>query len=769
MSGPAMTPFDTVQYCIDNTLPCFTFNLDYRKIIGKVGWNTITPQTVKDHITRTHNGFAIITGHTHVMIDIDFKHNVPREITSQLQSACTAYERTPGGYHFYFLADERSRTLVNSAKRYWNNIQYAGIDFRTEGGLSICDPSHYTAIDGTMKQYRWELGNLSTISRLPDSIWEAVNHPDNIRHSHDIVSIPDEPEELTEEKWKEIHELVTMLSVERATSYDTWRNVIFSLRNTEKSIRMLELCHMFSKTSASYDARSVNRKFYGSRPTHHSFTLKSLYYWAKLDSPDRYLTFRSKDKRIENAICIGTNANIADLFYELNPNRYLYSSMEGWYVLQENNTWKATDSHEVKSIPDILNAIRNDCKQIILKVIDNHNDVESDNKYKSMTETYKRIGNSAFIKGVTDFLKGMYYEKDVELKFNQNRDILAFNNGVLDLCKFQFRETKPDDYITITTGYDYRLVREEEKHKARRLLQKIFPQITVYDYMLKALSTCLTGHNQSECFHILTGTGANGKSLLMDLCKKVLGDYFKTITVGYLTKEDNGKDSALPELVATRYARMLIASEPEARDRFQISFMKKITGNDEISCRGLYKSTIRFVAQFKLWILANDIPKFSKYDRGIERRTRCVHLPTRFVHYPKNENEHQIDETLKSKIDKDESWKYGMLGLLLDALQSLQGKPLEMPEDVVKFTEKYLLENNTVGAWLKKYYDKTGSRDDIVQRTELYKQFQEDTGVHCTQKTYSEDMIKSDVNTKAVDGKYFYFGIKRKENVHDEE
>ena len=66
-------------------------------------------------------------------------------------------------------------------------------------------------------------------------------------------------------------------------------------------------------------------------------------------------------------------------------------------------------------------------------------------------------------------VKGMYYQKDVELKFNQNRDLLAFENGVLDLSTFQFRETTPDDYITITTGYNYRLVREEEKNKASRL------------------------------------------------------------------------------------------------------------------------------------------------------------------------------------------------------------------------------------------------------------------------------------------------------------
>jgi putative DNA primase/helicase len=406
---------------------------------------------------------------------------------------------------------------------------------------------------------------------------------------------------------------------------------------------------------------------------------------------------------------------------------------------------------------------------MIISVLENYKKAEDDTQYKSIGETMKRLGNAGFIKGVTEFIKGMYYTKDVELKFNQQRDLLAFDNGVLDLTTFRFREIHPTDYITVTTGYEYRPVTEVEKDKVSRLLQKIFPSIAVYDYMLKALAICLTGRNQSECFHILTGTGANGKSLLMDLCKKMLGDYFKTITVAYLTRDDNGKDCALPELVATRYARMLIASEPESRDRFQISFMKKITGNDEISCRGLYKTTIRFVAQFKLWILANDIPKFSKYDRGIERRTRCVHLPTRFVQHPTNENESKIDETLKSRIDSDESWKYGLLGLLLNTLKSLQGKSLEMPEEVVAFTEKYLLENNPVGAWLKKYYDRTGSRSDIVQRTELYNQFKEDIANTYTQKQFSEDIVKSDINSKAIDGKYYYHGIKRKENIKDEE
>jgi P4 family phage/plasmid primase-like protien len=422
--------------------------------------------------------------------------------------------------------------------------------------------------------------------------------------------------------------------------------------------------------------------------------------------------------------------------------KYIFSSVEGWYMLQENNTWLATGSKEIKSIPNILNTIRNESKEILASLILHNKTSGDDTKYKSLDETYKKLGSSSFIKGTTEFLQGKYYIKDIENKFNENRDLLAFNNGVFNTKTFEFRKTEPDDYITITTGYDYRTPTESEKQKVKQFLSKIFPSVVVLTYILMVLSTVLTGHNSYEFFHIFTGTGANGKSLLMDLCKIVLGDYFTTISVSYLTKDNDGKDKTLPELVLTRYARMLVASEPEERDRFQTSFMKTITGNDEIKCRGLYGKPIKFVPHFKLWILANDVPKFTKYDNGIERRTRCVHFPTRFVVNPKNENEEKRDDFLKEKIIKDESWKFGLLGLLIDALKTLQGKTLEMPKEVEKFTEKYLLENNPVGAWIKKYYDRTDNKNDIIQRTTFYNQFLQDTKTIKPQKVFSEDITK---------------------------
>jgi hypothetical protein len=111
----------------------------------------------------------------------------------------------------------------------------------------------------------------------------------------------------------------------------------------------------------------------------------------------------------------------------------------------------------------------------------------------------------------------------------------------------------------------------------------------------------------------------------------------------------------------------------------------------------------------------------------------------------------------------EKGWCYGLLGLLLDAVKQNNGKRLDMPEEVRFVTDAYMLENNPVGAWLREKYDITGRRDDIVQKTELYKAFLEDTQIHKTQKAFSEDMVKCNVSERKTGGERYFFGLVRKE------
>lgn len=766
------TPTNTIQFCINNTIPCFTFEMDETKRCN-IRWSELKPETFKDVMGRflnpQHNGFAILTGYKYIVVDVDEKHQPPQEIHNTLLRCSEAVEKTPGGYHFWFLADQRNAHFKSDTDVYWNNREIKGLDIRAKGGLCYTAPSWYMTAGGEKKCYKWFKGNLSTAAAMPSEVLERLHYDKTeddevfsftITATKDVEEVSDEDEILT---------VLNSLKQERVDSYAEWINVGMALKGAGYSV---ETWDEWSRSSAKYRAGECHKKWRTFEDKEGGLGKGSLYHWLKQDNYEVFIQLQGGRKEIHDKMLVCTNASIAEVFHELNPTKYMFSLVNGWYCLQPNGTWLATGSKEILSIPDILNCIRTECYEVLNEILNKYNRQKERDQgtYKLIGDAMKKLSNTSFVKGATAFLQGLYYRKDVEGRINANRNIFAFTNCVMDMTTQEVRPISPEDYITVTCGYDYREPKLEEKEMVRGFLTKIFPRADVLEYVLKALSTTLVGYNRAEFFHVFTGLGANGKSALMDLCKVVFGDYYQTLSVTYLTKEDDRKkDKPLPELANAQHVRMLVCSEPEERDRFQVALLKLITGGDEIACRGLYSQVVnKYVPQFKLWILANDIPKLSKYDQGIERRMRCVHFPTRFVASPRAENECLRDEGLKERILKEEGWRYGLLGLLLDTYKG--SERLDMPEEVQRFTDGYLLENNPVGAWLKKFYERTESRADVIQKTEFYQSFLADTGIVRTQKAFSEDMVKCNVGEKkGSNGIRYYFGLVRKLDIENDE
>ena len=168
-----MTEFNTIQYCIDNIIPCFTFPMTMEKKVN-VKWKDITKDTFMTKISKTHNGFAIITGGAYIVIDFDTKHNPPIAIYDALFKACLAVEKTPGGFHFWFKNDIRTRHIKSDSNIKWDNTKVMGLDIRGTGGIIYTHPSHYKGNDGADKIYSWTKGNLSTASEIPAHILESI-------------------------------------------------------------------------------------------------------------------------------------------------------------------------------------------------------------------------------------------------------------------------------------------------------------------------------------------------------------------------------------------------------------------------------------------------------------------------------------------------------------------------------------------------------------------------------------------------------------------
>jgi hypothetical protein len=64
--------FDTKAYCIQHQIPCFTFYMDASKRCD-TPWKHIGPTNFKQELREYENGFAVITGFTHMVVDLDFE------------------------------------------------------------------------------------------------------------------------------------------------------------------------------------------------------------------------------------------------------------------------------------------------------------------------------------------------------------------------------------------------------------------------------------------------------------------------------------------------------------------------------------------------------------------------------------------------------------------------------------------------------------------------------------------------------------------------
>lgn len=760
-----MTEFNTVLYCVNNKIPCFTFYMDATKKAHDVPWKTITPDNFTNYVHEHHNGFAILTGFTHIMVDLDLKHDPPQEICNFLMDRCQAIERSPGGYHFWYRMDDRTHAFTSKTNVSWNGVECKGLDIRGKGGLSYSHPSEYRGKDGTIKHYTWYYGDLSTAETMPDDVVQSLFES---KKTADTLSSDEKQTWGTEE----LQTVLQNLSPKRADDYLAWITVGAILKYEG---RTWEEWDDWSKQSYKYKSGECRTKWSTfdadrDRPV----TRATLYKWLKEDNPTVFYELQFAKQSIQTLLFSGTQADIASVFYQLDPHRYLYSDITGWYIRQENNTWRSTNNLEISSIPNLLNDIRKECTEAIKRLmtyLESKNDMGND-RQRGFGDLIKKLGTAGFLKGVTAFLKGLYHKLDIEKKFNEKRHLFAFTNAVIDLDNMEYRQISPEDYITITCNYPFRPVKEEEKQLVLEFLSKIFPNKAVLQYNLDALSRSLYGQNADQVFHVLTGKGANGKSCLMSLCKIAFGDYYQTFSVSYLTKESDGKDRPLPELASAQYARMLVTSEPEERDRFQVNILKNITGDEEVTFRGMYaKEPTKYIPQYSLWILANDVPKLSKFDKGVSRRMRCVHFPTHFCYHPTQPHEALRDDNLTRQFKENEAWKYGLMGLLFEAYFEKTG-PLVMPEEVSTFTREYLLKNNPVGLWLYTKYEITGSQHDMITRNDMFNAFIADNGHVITQKAFSEDMAKNDIDVKTIHGIRYYYGMKRKpeeETKEDEE
>jgi putative DNA primase/helicase len=245
-------------------------------------------------------------------------------------------------------------------------------------------------------------------------------------------------------------------------------------------------------------------------------------------------------------------------------------------------------------------------------------------------------------------------------------------------------------------------------------LARIQPDPVMRAFLQRWFGLSMTAHTGEQKLAFLHGAGANGKSVLVDLMAKIIGDYAATAKIESLTGQNRrGGGDATPDLVPLMGARLVRASEPDEGERLQEGVIKELTGGEPILVRALHSDFVEVRPVFKLTISGNHKPEIRGTDDGIWRRVLLVPFD---VQIPKEER----DTDLGVKLWEERA---GILNWLVEGLLAYLEGGLQEPQAVLDATREFREESDPVGAFLTECAVMSGSDKDFMTARELIEAF----------------------------------------------
>ena len=142
-------------------------------------------------------------------------------------------------------------------------------------------------------------------------------------------------------------------------------------------------------------------------------------------------------------------------------------------------------------------------------------------EYKKCLNKISKLQKLSTIKKIIKIYKQVGINNNIE--FDTKWWLLGFNNKVYDLKLNEFRNYKLDDYISITTNYNWVEPDINCINEVKNLLIKNIPNNNDRTKLLKAYTSCLEG-NQCKKITVLN-SNVYYKNFMNDILMKALGEY----------------------------------------------------------------------------------------------------------------------------------------------------------------------------------------------------------------------------------------------------
>ena len=556
---------------------------------------------------------------------------------------------------------------------------------------------------------------------------------------------------------EEARQLIELLPDECSDNYDTWITLGYYIFNISQSIQQgFQLWNDFSMKSSKYKPNECETKW--KTMELRGITIRDLENYIQRLSPTHYEEYKEKQNDYFIMECLsGSDNAIARLIYHLYGQEFVCADTEKkiWYQFKEHR-WSRTQQGI-----DLKRKLSGDLACRINKVIQKLN--SQINEFNVMNQNYmenlmtdnpphaeqikqlsgqisalyklsNNLGKYTYKKKILLECEEFFYDEHFFKKLDENKYLTVFNNGVYDSKECNFRDGRPSDYCSKTTGINYigKLDKNDERLKELiEIFSKTFVNPKLFNFFKQTASDFILGGNRHKIFVIWNGDGDNGKSFIAELLEKVFGDYFATAPTSLITGKQNSSSNATPEYMQFKGARIVAVSETGNDDNLNCGTMKKLTGGDSFYARGLFRDPVKINPQFKVILHCNKLPRVSAEDKASWNRIRVLPFESTFVSPNSKKLPESYSQQRKKKIfpkdntlrDKMEQLTEVFASWLIQLYEEYGDDPLYEPEEVKLATTHYHKDNDFYLQFMNDCILYTGKKGDRMTQTEIFGTF----------------------------------------------
>jgi P4 family phage/plasmid primase-like protien len=322
--------------------------------------------------------------------------------------------------------------------------------------------------------------------------------------------------------------------------------------------------------------------------------------------------------------------------------------------------------------------------------------------------------------------------------------LLGVENGVVDLRTGDLRAEAREDFVTKRCPFPFNPFAKAPRWEAfiaeisgapipaargagGALIPDSVGRFTLRPalahYLHKALGYSITGSTREQKLFLAIGAGSNGKNVVFEAVKRVLGNYARVLPAEALMATNRGADAERPTALAASLAgaRFVLASETKDGQSLDVGLVKNHTGDREMTARRMRENPFTFEITHKVWLMTNHRPALDHIDTAIRGRLHLVPFHRRWNRPGEFERDPLLpdgDKELATQLAREAE---GILAWLVRGAVLYQREGLPPPDEVVALTHEYVQEQDHFGRWLSTLH--RCPANDGTFAAELFRQF----------------------------------------------